>query len=697
MLSDTVFVYPKSQYDPIVFKPNSEIGKDALIKSSNMNVNYGAVHYHNIYSTPYSYSIRSLIYFDIPEICENNHISNENIISSKIHLYENDFYSNGFYGQSHLAYTVTELCKITSHWDEISVTYANQPTFDTQTSQVDTPFQNSIKSPYFDITEFAKEINTTPEINHGFLLKVKDENLEYGRGVFASSDHSSDSLHPELIIYYSGFPYNTGLPFGVFQCPGDTITLTAIEGYVSYDWSTGETGKEIQVYDTGQYTLSYTDFNGNVYDHTVNVYSEGYPLQETIDTVFEIGTYINLDPGDDFDSYSWSDNTFEQEKLIFNNEDLQVQLITENGCTISKEYHALLKQTIELSAGWSMISTCIDPVHANIDSIFAELNSLIILKNQMGLTYLPAYEINQIGNHTLGQGYLVKMELSENLEIVGSSISPENIPINLSSGWNMIAFLHHQPVSIEFALSGIIADIELIKNDLGQLYWQSFGIYTLSELLPTEGYQIKINSNQVFTYPNFCSGSFIDARDGQNYNMTQIGNQCWMAENLNVGEWILSNNPGQSTNQIIEKYCYADNSINCENYGGLYKWDEVMQNSTQESSQGICPDGWHIPSDNEWYVLENFVDPAINDPTIEGWRGISAGTILGNGGSAHFEAIGKGFFYTSYNDPNSTYMLSSSENTPSIYYFRQQSSNFTKFYRGQTLKDAALSVRCIRD
>lgn len=91
---------------------------------------------------------------------------------------------------------------------------------------------------------------------------------------------------------------------------------------------------------------------------------------------------------------------------------------------------------------------------------------------------------------------------------------------------------------------------------------------------------------------------------GQWYTTVQIGNQCWLAENLNVGTMI----PGltyQSNNAIMEKHCYLDTPDSCTIYGGLYEWTEMMGYSTVEGSQGICPAGWHIPSAANWDTLAN--------------------------------------------------------------------------------------------
>ncbi len=79
---------------------------------------------------------------------------------------------------------------------------------------------------------------------------------------------------------------------------------------------------------------------------------------------------------------------------------------------------------------------------------------------------------------------------------------------------------------------------------------------------------------------------FLDIRDGKVYTTIQIGTQCWMAENLNIGTMI-NGSSNQTNNATLEKYCFSDNTGNCDIYGGLYQWDEVMQYVTTEGTQDI--------------------------------------------------------------------------------------------------------------
>lgn len=106
-----------------------------------------------------------------------------------------------------------------------------------------------------------------------------------------------------------------------------------------------------------------------------------------------------------------------------------------------------------------------------------------------------------------------------------------------------------------------------------------------------------------------CPGLPDVTYEGKIYHTVAIGEQCWLRENLDVGTRIdgvenqTDNNP-----DYIEKYCFDDLESNCETYGGLYQWNEAMQYVTTEGAQGICPNGWHIPTYSDYYTLLNTVN-----------------------------------------------------------------------------------------
>jgi uncharacterized protein (TIGR02145 family) len=212
---------------------------------------------------------------------------------------------------------------------------------------------------------------------------------------------------------------------------------------------------------------------------------------------------------------------------------------------------------------------------------------------------------------------------------------------------------------------------------------------------------------------------FTDARDGKTYNTVAIGSQCWMAENLNIGTRI-DGGVSQSQNtpvEIIEKYCYSDLETNCDIYGGLYQWDEMMQYSTTESVQGICPDGWHIPSDAEWTLLKNYIrsNPQYwcnNNSTYiakaiasnTNWTYSSSVCAVGNNLSANnatgFSGMPGGRFNTTFwfiSLGNEGRWWASSLYDSSNGYYISISSSAVTTSRHWYNKIYGLSVRCIRD
>lgn len=102
-----------------------------------------------------------------------------------------------------------------------------------------------------------------------------------------------------------------------------------------------------------------------------------------------------------------------------------------------------------------------------------------------------------------------------------------------------------------------------------------------------------------------CGNPLKDLRDGHIYQTVLIGDQCWMQQNLNTGKPV--KDMQQSDNGIIEKTCYHNDKKWCDLMGGLYSWDEVMQ--YQNRNQGICPEGWHVPSLIDWRELIAFLGP----------------------------------------------------------------------------------------
>lgn len=121
---------------------------------------------------------------------------------------------------------------------------------------------------------------------------------------------------------------------------------------------------------------------------------------------------------------------------------------------------------------------------------------------------------------------------------------------------------------------------------------------------------------------NVAYGTLTDVRDGQSYRTVKIGPQTWMAENLNYS----GGNIGT---------CYLASTDSCVKYGRLYTWAQVMAGAASSTGspsgvQGICPSGWHVPSESEWSALQTVVDASNATDAVKlkakaGWSGIGSG------------------------------------------------------------------------
>lgn len=201
----------------------------------------------------------------------------------------------------------------------------------------------------------------------------------------------------------------------------------------------------------------------------------------------------------------------------------------------------------------------------------------------------------------------------------------------------------------------------------------------------TEGelWQFQTGNNSLI-----CPDSITDVREGipKTYNVEQIGNQCWMAENLDFGAMIT----GEPTNnQQTEKFCYGDDQDNCDSYGALYNWNEMMIYTHVEEVGGICPEGWHIPSETEWQRLVNQAGGVF-----------SAGTTLQPSGTTGFDALLggyrqsdgvfsqlslQGYYWSSTElDDTKAWLILFDKNSDAVFYSHQE-------------KMIGASLRCVKD
>lgn len=168
-----------------------------------------------------------------------------------------------------------------------------------------------------------------------------------------------------------------------------------------------------------------------------------------------------------------------------------------------------------------------------------------------------------------------------------------------------------------------------------------------------------------------------DARDGKTHKTVKIGEQVWMAENLNY--------------KTENSYCYKDDEANCAKYGRLYEWD---------AAKTACPVGWHLPSMVEFYALIGAVGG--DDVAGKKLKSTSGGLDNGNGDDVFgFSALPAGIrksdgaYYDGEGDV--VRFWSSSEGDGDEAWFMQLDYDGDGAYLFSYVRDWGYSVRCLKD
>jgi uncharacterized protein (TIGR02145 family) len=197
------------------------------------------------------------------------------------------------------------------------------------------------------------------------------------------------------------------------------------------------------------------------------------------------------------------------------------------------------------------------------------------------------------------------------------------------------------------------------------------------------------------TFLPFICGLSKVKYSNQIYRTVQIGSQCWLKENLNVGKMQYASNNG-----IIEKFCYNNDTNNCATYGGLYFWDEAMQYVTTEGAQGICPTGWHMPTEAQAQALVAYVNNDANALKKED-QGSGAGQGTNTSGFSALLAGAKGYSggpFQGLGEWSSFYVGKNGSCGYSCVYSLGIVSTTGAVTLGQgAMPNWAFSIRCIKD
>jgi len=200
--------------------------------------------------------------------------------------------------------------------------------------------------------------------------------------------------------------------------------------------------------------------------------------------------------------------------------------------------------------------------------------------------------------------------------------------------------------------------------------------------------------------------------DGNLYQTVKIGDQWWMAENLNVKNYkdgtpiqeiTTSEDDSVWAQSLVGSYCSFEDSI----FGGLYNHFAI------EDVHGIAPEGWHIPSDAEWKTLEKTIGMQQNQLDALAWRGTNEAEILMNKALAGWPQESVAFGSDLYgfaalpggcrllngftNIEKSTAFFWTSGNNGNQAWYRYLDAQKKSIFRQQTYRSYGMSIRCIKD
>ncbi|MCK5137396.1 MAG: hypothetical protein KAR19_16550 [Bacteroidales bacterium] len=243
--------------------------------------------------------------------------------------------------------------------------------------------------------------------------------------------------------------------------------------------------------------------------------------------------------------------------------------------------------------------------------------------------------------------------------------------------------------------------------------------YAANSVGTSYGSQVSFNTDDCTTVKDY---------DDNIYQIVTIGDQIWMQENLKVTHYsdgteiqlVESVSEWDALIQTDKAYCWYDNnSSNGNTYGALYTWGAAMNGASSSTAnpsdvQGVCPKGWHLPSDDEWKQLEMYLGMSQEEADkYSAYRGTDEGGKLKETGTTHWSSPNTGATNESgftalpagrrtntgifVNLTTHTEFWTTSQNNSNDAWYHSLNYNYEQVYRGDHYKNTGLSVRCVKD
>lgn len=202
------------------------------------------------------------------------------------------------------------------------------------------------------------------------------------------------------------------------------------------------------------------------------------------------------------------------------------------------------------------------------------------------------------------------------------------------------------------------------------------------------------NTIATYDYSQCARGTFTDERDGNVYHYITIGNLDWMTENARYDTGTDDTRSIYPTQGIPGDDNQTNNARTIAQYGYLYSF---------EGAQQAAPEGWRVPTDDDWKALETALGMSATEADADDWRGNGVATSLTDTTGIHlvlggFQDVNSTSFASKYYYMSAMgYYWTSTSPSDGLGYFRKILYNDGRVYRHTTKTNNMLSVRFVRE
>jgi len=240
------------------------------------------------------------------------------------------------------------------------------------------------------------------------------------------------------------------------------------------------------------------DFEGVYSDNLIQ-----FQWQSCPDEDFQYFAIYKTDEAGQFEEEPFATTISNEAIDIFGTSDCSYKVSAIDFCgNQSLDSEVLTAQSVQMNAGWSSLSAYVGPSFPEVEDIFNNIESeLIILQNLSG-AYWPLENLNTLGEWDNNSGYFVKAVSDVNLPIIGKKVDTNSLALN--AGWNLIPVLSECPVNITEIFASL--DVVIIKEIAGtNLYWPEAGVSTLETMEAGKAYFVLMNNTGTIYFPD-CIG-----------------------------------------------------------------------------------------------------------------------------------------------------------------------------------------------